>query len=167
MDLMGGIGLMYVAAPYSDPDPAIVKGRMAVFDEVVADLLRRQNYFPISPLLNHPIVAQHTVPGDWEFWQHYSRRLLGRSDILGIIQLPGWEKSAGVSGEREFARTLSLPVLCLSWNRETYRRGVVSALAEEFNLPVRHVDDVVDRSIMTLDVEAARSQLSTSFSTRM
>jgi hypothetical protein len=114
--------LAYVAAPYSDPDPAVIAGRMAVFDEVIADLLRSGRWFPISPLMNHAVVGKHALPGDWDFWQHYSRRLLARCDDLIVITMPGWKTSRGVQSEITLAGILSLPVHHHEqWSRQTYQ----------------------------------------------
>jgi len=121
--------LVYVAAPYSDLDPAVIAGRMAVFDATIASLLTEGRNFPISPLMNHIIVGKHAIPGNWEFWQHYSRRLLARCDELCIITLPGWEESVGVQGEIEFARSLSLPISYTHGSLEIYH-----AAMEEYRL---------------------------------
>lgn len=115
--------LIYLAAPYSDPDPRIVLARMYAFDAVVADLLREGASFPISPLMNHSILGRHTIPGNWEFWQHYSRRLLARCDELMIIELPGWDQSVGVQGELELAKSLSLPITRCGFSYEEFLRG--------------------------------------------
>lgn len=102
--------LAYVAAPYSHDDPKVIAGRMAVFDDVIADLLRSGKWFPVSPLMFHGLVGRHNLGGDWQFWQHYSRRLLARCDALIVTTLPGWEASTGVQGEITLANELSLPI---------------------------------------------------------
>lgn len=115
--------LIYLGAPYSDPDPTIIAARMAAFEDVVARLLT-EGQFPISPLLNHGLVGRHKVGGDWTFWQHYSRRLLTHCDVLMIIELPGWQTSEGVTGEIDLARMLSIPVEPASWSREVYDKAL-------------------------------------------
>lgn len=112
--------LAYIAAPYSDPNPAIIAARMAAFDEVIAVLLRKGERFPISPLMNHSILGKHSIPGNWEFWQHYSLRLLARCDEMVIIRLPGWDQSTGVTGERALAQNLSLPISFIDHSPEVY-----------------------------------------------
>jgi hypothetical protein len=114
--------LIYVAAPYSAPDPATIAGRMAAFEQAVADLLRAGD-FPISPLMNHTILGRHSIPGDWTFWQHYSRRLLARCDLLLVVDLPGWETSTGVQSEIELANLLAIPVEHVDWSQPAYDRG--------------------------------------------
>jgi hypothetical protein len=79
-------------------------------------------WFPISPLMNHAVVGKHALPGDWDFWQHYSRRLLARCDDLIVITMPGWKTSRGVQSEITLAGILSLPVHHHEqWSRQTYQ----------------------------------------------
>ncbi|UTC29677.1 hypothetical protein BAJUN_00470 [Bajunvirus bajun] len=101
--------LIYLGAPYSDPDPEVVKDRMERFSATHAMLIARGD-ITVSPLLNHDIVGRHTIKGDWAFWQTYSENLLIRCDQLWIITLDGWQTSKGVLGEIAFARTHAIPV---------------------------------------------------------
>lgn len=117
--------LIYVGAPYSDPDPAVIAGRMAAFEDVVARLLTT-GQFPVSPLMNHGILGRHAIPGDWDFWQHYSRRLLARCDLLMVVQLPGWANSRGLTGEIALAETLSLPIEFARWSQDIYQSAIES-----------------------------------------
>jgi hypothetical protein len=110
MSDMPSASLAYIAAPYSHPDPVVVAQRMSAFDFEVAKLLLQSMTFPVSPLLNHGIIGRHKVPGNWEFWQHYSRRLLARCDELIVLMIPGWEESEGVQGEIAFAKSLHMPI---------------------------------------------------------
>lgn len=124
--------LTYVAAPYSDRDRLIITARMSAFDKAVADLLATGTRFPVSPLMNHAILGKHKIPGNWEFWQHYSRRLLARCDEIVIVDMPGTEASEGVRGERDLAVSLHLPVRHMAMDQDAYDEGAVLALAREW-----------------------------------
>lgn len=124
--------LAYVAAPYSAPDPIIIAARMSAFDKAIADMLTAGDVFPISPLMNHAILGKHNIPGNWEFWQHYSRRLLARCDEIIVLDLPGWRQSTGVQGELELARSLHLPVRYLDYDQDAFDDGAAAALHLEF-----------------------------------
>jgi hypothetical protein len=119
--------LIYVAAPFNHPDPAVVTARMAAFDATIAWLIKDRRAFPISPLLLVPIVERESLPSDWSFWQHYSRRLLGRCDELGVLPLPGYEESEGLRAEVAFAKSLSLAVITLPFNIDAYEDALAQA----------------------------------------
>lgn len=130
---------------------------MFAFDAVVAGLLKEGLSFPVSPLMNHSILGRHSIPGNWDFWQHYSRRLLARCDELVIVPLPGWETSTGVQGEIEIANMLSLPIRHVPWDVAEFRKGVVSALAEEHRCSEAIAADAYDRADQR--IEQARELL--------
>jgi hypothetical protein len=129
-----GLKLIYLGCPYSHPDPAVTKARMAVFASVTARYMRENIGFPVSPLLNHYLVDHHDLGKDWTFWQRYSRRLLGRCDELHIIELKGWEESEGLAAEIAFARELSMPVMKTPYLVSTYAEALAQHLAADYGL---------------------------------
>lgn len=135
---MPGRPLVYVAAPYSHEHPEVVAGRMHAFDAAIARLLLEGECFPISPLMNHAIIGRHNIPGDWTFWQNYSRRLLARCDEVLVLDLPGWAESAGVTGEIELARSLSMEVRWFPFDHAAFAEGYGRKLAEPFGLEMSH-----------------------------
>lgn len=124
--------LAYIAAPYSDRDPVIIAARMSAFDKAIANMLHAGDVFPISPLMNHAILGKHKIPGNWEFWQHYSRRLLARCDEIIVLDLPGSGASHGVRGELELARSLHLKVSYIDYDQAAFDEGAVAALCREW-----------------------------------
>lgn len=129
--------LVYVAAPYSDRDPVIIAARMSAFDKAIADMLTAGDVFPISPLMNHAILGKHNIPGNWAFWQHYSRRLLARCDAVIVLDLPGTSTSTGVQGELDLARTLHLPISYIAYDQDAFDDGAAAALHREWpSLPL-------------------------------
>lgn len=100
--------MIYLAAPYSHPDKAVIEERMRVFYKIVAELTNNGDV-TVSPLMNHPIVQLHNVQGDWVFWEKYSKTLLSRCDRMIVIMLDGWEKSPGVTGEIKFCIENNIP----------------------------------------------------------
>ena len=101
--------LSYLAAPYSSPSAEATDERMKAFYEADA-YLTSMGHFTVSPLLKHPIVKSSVIPGDWAYWETYSKTLLSRCDELLVLQLPGWNTSTGVAGEIAFAKELGIPV---------------------------------------------------------
>ncbi len=103
--------LIYVAAPYSHPDPSVVEERMAAFTQLMVRLIEQGDY-PVSPLMNHLLAEKIPArfPLTWEYWEGYSRELLSRCDRLIVIGIAGWEDSTGVTAEIALAKELNIPI---------------------------------------------------------
>jgi hypothetical protein len=102
--------MIYVAAPYSDPDLEVRKARYRAACAYVASLIG-DGLHPISPVVHcHPIAQRHDLPGNWEFWRRYDLSLLRRCDEMHVLMLPGWEESIGVTAEIEAAELMAIPV---------------------------------------------------------
>ena len=102
--------LIYLAAPYSHPNPAVTEGRMAAITRHLAELAA-DGKVAFSPLLMHYCLDSGVeLPGDYGFWRNYCLTLLGKSDILRVLKLPGWDDSPGVLDEVEFAKGANIPI---------------------------------------------------------
>lgn len=96
--------LVYVAAPYSHSDPAVVEGRMHALERHLAQLSAK-GVVSFSPLLMHYCLGKGVdIPGDYGFWRNHCLTLLSKSDILDVLMLPGWNASEGVADEISFAK---------------------------------------------------------------
>lgn len=94
--------MKYLAIPYTDPDPEIMRLRFEIANRTAAELMKRGLliYSPISH--SHPI-AQYGLPTDWEYWQHYDKEILSICDELIIVMADGWEESKGIKEETAIA----------------------------------------------------------------
>lgn len=99
---------VYLAVPY--------RGMEERAFEAVTDLAARlvksglAVYSPITH--SHPIVlADRNIHGHFDFWAEmdYSFITLWATEVV-VLKLPGWERSAGVRKETEYAKMLGLPV---------------------------------------------------------
>lgn len=124
------VPLTYLAAPYSG-DRALIAGRMAAFDKIASAMLLAGQH-PVSPLLFHSMLGQHSVPGNWAFFEAYSINLLSRCDRIVVIDLPGWTTSKGVAGEISEAIRRRLPIEHVGYCRLTYETAILSALQKEY-----------------------------------
>lgn len=105
--------MIYLASPYSHPDPAIRQLRYESACKATAALLR-QGCMVISPIVNsHPLV-DFGLPPDWQFWRRYDLEIMNCCDGLVVLTLAGWRESVGVSAEIKLAAQLGLPVDYLS-----------------------------------------------------
>ncbi len=96
--------LVYVAAPYTHSDPAVVRDRMDMFTRTMAKLIE-DGHHPVSPLMNHYLAEKIEVnfPLNWTYWEDYSRKLLDRCDQLIVVMMDGWRHSTGVMAEIDMA----------------------------------------------------------------
>jgi hypothetical protein len=99
--------LIYLASPYTDPDPEVMEKRFNMIAGFAAWWMLR-GYMVISPIIhNHPLKG---LPPGFDFWHDYNRELLSRCDELWICKFPGWDFSAGITGETEIALELGKPI---------------------------------------------------------
>jgi nucleoside 2-deoxyribosyltransferase len=121
--------VVYLAAPYSDPDPRVIEERMEQFCRTDSVLIKK-GFSTVSPLYKHFMLKYCDLPGDWEYWRNYSLELLERSDALFILELDGWDKSTGVTHEIESAGALKIPVYGINADGEivtTFESVVIPA----------------------------------------
>lgn len=92
--------LVYLAGPYSKPDP-VENTHRAV--RAAEELM----HFGVVPLVPHLTLLWHLVsPHEVEWWYAYDLELLARCDAL--VRLPG--RSTGAVREERTARKLGLPI---------------------------------------------------------
>jgi hypothetical protein len=97
--------MIYLASPYSHPDPLVRQARFEAACRAAAELVNA-GHAVIAPVVQgHPLV-RYGVPGDWAFWEPLAREYLARCDKLVVLQLDGWRESQGVQAELALARAL-------------------------------------------------------------
>jgi nucleoside 2-deoxyribosyltransferase len=109
------MSLIYLASPYSHPDPIVREERFKAVCRKSAELLTNgKNVF--SPIAHsHPIQVYGDLPkADWEFWRAFDFEILAKCDVLYVLKLPGWSESRGVLAEIEEAARCRINVLFLN-----------------------------------------------------
>jgi hypothetical protein len=101
--------MIYLAAPYSSHDKEVIEQRVKALCKVDAKLMKH-GVFTMTPLSKHFILKYESLPGDWEYWQHYSRMMLKRADAVIVVALPGYTLSIGLSEELRDAHDLGLSI---------------------------------------------------------
>lgn len=98
---MGTKPLVYVAAPYTNPDPVENTHRaIAACDELLGDGI-------VTPVCPHLSIVWHLVkPRPYKDWLAYDIELLRRCDA--VLRLPG--ESSGADGEVDEAEVIGIPV---------------------------------------------------------
>lgn len=102
--------LIYLAVPYSHPDPAVRLARFETVNKHAATMMQNGLHI-FSPISHtHPIALAGSLPLGWEFWRAYDRAILQVCSKLVVLCLDGWHESKGVKGEIEIADELGIPV---------------------------------------------------------
>lgn len=102
--------LVYLACPYSHPDPAVRRARFEAANRCAATLMQA-GVFVFSPISHtHPIAEAGDLPLGWDFWEPYDRLLIGACGALYVLMLDGWRESRGVTAEIAIARDLGLEI---------------------------------------------------------
>ena len=105
--------IVYLACPYSDPDPEVRRLRFELANLTTVVLIRegRIVFSPISH--SHPL-SRLGLPGDWKFWEPMARAYLKICRRVAVLTLPGWENSVGVQRELDIASQLAKPISYLN-----------------------------------------------------
>ena len=102
--------MIYLASPYTHPDPFVMEWRYLLAMRRMTELLR-QGLYVYGPIVhNHELRKLGGLPPTWEFWQGYDFDMLNRCDRVEVLMLPGWQQSVGVTAEIRHAADLRIPV---------------------------------------------------------
>ncbi len=105
--------MIYIASPYSHPDPQVRQERYEAACRAAAQLMR-QGHAVFSPVAHSHGIARYGLPLDWDFWAEYDLKLLAACDELWVLKLDRWQHSRGVLAEIAAAKTLGKPVRFVS-----------------------------------------------------
>ena len=109
--------MIYLASPYSHPDPTVRDRRYLAACRAAADLLRT-GVTVFSPVVQGHVLSRFGLPTDWGFWRRHDCEHLRRCDEVVVLTLDGWRKSVGVLAEIELAREFGKPVRYLAARAE-------------------------------------------------
>lgn len=101
---------VYLASPYTSPDPNVRLQRYKAVCKAAAFLMER-GVVVVAPIAHgHGIALHGDLPFDAKYWSEPSRRLLLVSKALVVLMLPGWRASFGVQQEILLAGEAGKPV---------------------------------------------------------
>ena len=101
--------MIYLASPYSHPDPAIRQWRFEAACQAAGRMMR-EGLFVFAPVVHSHPLTRYGLPTDWEFWQRYDRAHLERCNAFVVLALDGWRESKGVQAELRIAGDLGMPL---------------------------------------------------------
>lgn len=113
MTEQAGDGYIYMASPYTHPEPFVMELRYIHAAKVLAYKLKRREW-TYSPIIHcHELAKTYGLPKDAQFWREYDFAMLSRAKRLEVLRLEGWETSVGIVDEIEEARRINLEVIYL------------------------------------------------------
>lgn len=97
--------MIYLASPYSHPEPEVRQRRFEEVLEQTALWLRRGH--PIfSPIIyGHPL-SEARPSHEFEDWQFLNERMIDAAAEVWVLKQEGWDRSRGVAAEIMYARKL-------------------------------------------------------------
>lgn len=102
---------IYLASPYTHPDP-VVRDTRVELASIVAARLMEAGYVVFSPITHGHSVADHLHHRDassHEFWMRQCLPMLASCDWMMVLPIDGWRESRGLAEERQFAIDNSIP----------------------------------------------------------
>lgn len=105
--------LIYLASPYTHPDPETVYRRYRVACAAAA-ILMEEGHTVFSPIAHSHAIADFLPDAlrfDHEHWMSQDLAILALCDELSVLPMPGWSESLGISAEINFATARGIPVI--------------------------------------------------------
>jgi hypothetical protein len=101
--------MIYLATPYSHPDPLIREERFRLAS-ITAGYLMQQGLIVFSPIAHtHPIASLCSLPLGWEYWHKFDIEFITLCEKLIVVKMIGWEESHGIREEIKIAESLNKP----------------------------------------------------------
>lgn len=106
---------IYLACPYTHPDPSIRQMRFDLANRAAGELMQ-QGHIVFSPIsMSHPIACVCNLPGDWDFWENQDKSFLDWADEMRILCLKGWDESKGIRAEIEYFSRSGKLITYIPW----------------------------------------------------
>lgn len=104
---MGEMKRIYLCAPYTTDDKALLISRVVEINMKAAQLMD-QGYNVFSPISHSHFIADFTKADalDHDFWLNQDLPFIEWCEEVWIYCLPGWEESRGIKREIEHAEKL-------------------------------------------------------------
>ena len=101
--------MIYIASPYSHPNPFVVQQRVTAVREYAAKLIMRGEC-AFSPIVYaHEMALAHGMGTDAKTWAVFNDKMVQAAKAMHVLMLEGYGESLGVQHEIRYAEYLSLP----------------------------------------------------------
>ena len=111
------MSFIYLAQPYTHRDPRVRAARFKIAEFMTA------KYSNLGEAIYAPIVACHKLsityklPTTADFWERMNIAFMEKAEAIRLLEMPGWDKSAGVEFELDWWKTHRphVPAQFVSW----------------------------------------------------
>lgn len=102
---------IYLACPYSHPDPSERERRVAIVNKKAAELMEQGNLV-FSPLSHSVPISEYCKvhSTNHDFWIQQDLWILEVCNEMNILCLDGWQQSRGIEIEKTLAVKLNIPI---------------------------------------------------------
>lgn len=118
---MEGTHIIYLASPYSHPNPEVKHER---FEEIarIAGTLMGEGQLIFCPITHtHPIqLYSADLPSGWDFWQRFDKEFLDFCKGMIVVMMDGWKESVGVQAEIQYMKMQNKNILYLDVSIHPY-----------------------------------------------
>ena len=109
------IPYVYLASPFSHPDPQARKARVAAIAKITARLIA-DGHIVFSPVAYTAEIQKDGDPPAG--WYHFTLRQLAACTHLKVVKMDGWQESEGIKKEIAFAMGAGMPIEYMEANDE-------------------------------------------------
>lgn len=102
------MSFIYLASPYSDQSSTMRQIRTDAVAIATADLMAA-GHVVFSPVV-HGHALDHLLKETHAFWMKQCFGMLEKADALYILKLDGWQHSAGLLQEFDYATQKGMPI---------------------------------------------------------
>lgn len=101
--------MIYIASPYSHPNPEVRHQRYKAVHNYAAWLMQQGNVC-FSPIVyGHEFARIGKAQTDHLWWKEFNEHMLRNSKLMHVLQLPLWGSSKGIQHEIDFAESQGIP----------------------------------------------------------
>ena len=102
--------MIYLASPYSHPDPAVVEARYRAVLLAVGRMTARGHHV-YSPIVHyHEVAKLMDLPTSAEFWAKINHATIDLCEYVLVLRTGGWIRSDGVLDEISYAKKKGIQV---------------------------------------------------------
>lgn len=105
-------GFVYLAQPYTNPDPDVIAYRVEQGFKATAKLMN-EGHLVFAPIVHTHELGKFVDPElskQHDFWMRQDIAILRHASELVILTLEGWEQSKGVAQEILVAEVCMIPI---------------------------------------------------------
>ena len=104
--------LIFLSSPFSNSDKKIQDMNYKKIAKY-AIKLSKEGKIAFSPLIYGLELKNHSEDfhSDWKSWQDFCTTMISKCDEFRVYRIAGWDKSEGVRGEIEYAKSIGIEVI--------------------------------------------------------